>query len=85
METSRRDIFESHDVKLCVPQALKACFREYQPRNEFHARPGAVNPFRIAVPFWGQTTQISSRLSPERNCGPKRVLHGMHDILNVTP
>ena len=25
-------------------------------------------PFRTAVPFWGQTTQISSSLSPKRDC-----------------
>ena len=31
------------------------------------------NPFRIAVPFWGQTTQISSSLSPKRDCGSKGV------------
>ena len=29
-----------------------------------------VNPFRTAVPLWGQTTQISSSLSPKRDCGP---------------
>ena len=31
-----------------------------------------LNPFRTAVPFWGQTTQISGSLSPKRDCGPKR-------------
>ena len=30
------------------------------------------NPFRTAVPFWGQTTQLSSSLSRQRDCGPKR-------------
>ena len=33
----------------------------------------SVNPFRTAAPFWGQTTQISSRLSPKRDCGSKGV------------
>ena len=33
---------------------------------------GRVNPFRTAVPFWGQTSQISSSLSPKRDCGSKR-------------
>ena len=28
-----------------------------------------ANPFRTAVPFWGQTTQFSSILSPKRDCG----------------
>ena len=32
-----------------------------------------VNPFRTAVSFWGQSTQISSTLSPHRDCGSKRV------------
>ena len=32
-----------------------------------------INPFRTAVPFWEQSTQISSSLSPKRDCGPKRV------------
>ena len=35
---------------------------------------GIRNPFSTAAPFWGQTTQILSSLSPERDCtGPKRV------------
>ena len=28
---------------------------------------------RTAVSFWGQPTQISSSLSPKRDCGPQRV------------
>ena len=32
-----------------------------------------VSPFRTAVRFWVQTTQISSRLSPKRDCGSKGV------------
>ena len=35
--------------------------------------PSFVNPCRAAVPFWGQTTQILSGLSPKRDCGIKRV------------
>ena len=31
------------------------------------------NPFRAAVPFWGQTTWILSGLSPKRDCGSRRV------------
>ena len=31
------------------------------------------NPFRTAGPFWGQTTQILSYLSPKRDFGPERV------------
>ena len=32
-----------------------------------------LNPFRTAVPVWGQSSQISSSLSPKWDCGPKRV------------
>ena len=32
-----------------------------------------LNPFRTAVPLWGQTTQILSSLSPKRDCGSKGV------------
>ena len=40
-----------------------------------------LNPFRTAVSFWGQSTQISSRLSPNRDCGSKRVKHGRSELL----
>ena len=33
----------------------------------------SVNPFRTAVPFWGQTSRILSNLSPKLDCGPKSV------------
>ena len=29
--------------------------------------------YRTTVPFWGQTSQISSSLSPQRDCGSKGV------------
>ena len=32
-------------------------------------------PFRTAVPFWGQTSQILSYLSPKWDCGPRRVVY----------
>ena len=32
----------------------------------------SVNPFRTAVPFRGQTIQILSSLSPNRDCAPKK-------------
>ena len=34
---------------------------------------GLLNPFRTAVPFWGQNPQISSSLSPKRDSGFKGV------------
>ena len=40
-----------------------------------HALSGSVlsdiNPYRAAVPFWGQTTQNLSGVSPKRDCGMK--------------
>ena len=33
----------------------------------------SLNPFRTAVPFWGQTSQISSSFVPKRDCGSKGV------------
>lgn len=32
-----------------------------------------MNPFRTPVPFWGQTTQFLSSLSPERDCNSKQM------------
>ena len=33
----------------------------------------SINPFRTAVPFWGQSIQISSSFVPKRDCGSKGV------------
>ena len=41
-----------------------------------------VNPFRTAVPFWGQPSQILSTLSPKRDCGSKRVKTMKHPLLS---
>ena len=50
------------------------------------------NPFRTAVPFWGQTSQISSKLSPKRDCSAKRVKRSVvrdenhaEDISSIPP
>ena len=32
-----------------------------------------INPFRTAVPFWGQSSQISSSFVPKRDSGSKGV------------
>ena len=43
-----------------------------------------LNPFRTAVPFWGQTSQIPSSLSPKRDWGSKRVkLATKHPTITV--
>ena len=38
---------------------------------------------RTAVPFRGQTSQISSSLSPKRDCGSKGVLNGNIITINT--
>ena len=38
-----------------------------------HTCTSIIDRFRTAVPFWGQTSQIISNLSPKRDCSPKRV------------
>ena len=41
--------------------------------QHLHCTLGTWHYLWTAVPFWGQTTQISSSLSPKRDCGPKGV------------
>ena len=49
---------------------------EYPPAPTPGGTPGyTINPFRTAVPFWGQTSQSLSSLSPKRDCGPQSVKH----------
>ena len=43
------------------------------PPHHLGAITRIFNLFSTAVPFWGQTTLISSSLSPQRDCGPERV------------
>ena len=38
-----------------------------------HCGSEGVNPFRTAVPFWGQSTWSLTGLSPKRGCGSKGV------------
>ena len=56
----------------------------YRPKQKQKAkkryRQWVVNPFRTAVPFWGQTTRISSSLSPKRECSPKRLLKASRGV-----
>ena len=39
----------------------------------------SINPFRTAVPFWGQSSLILSSLSPQRDSGSKRVNNQNHN------
>ena len=41
----------------------------------------SIYPFRTAVSFWGQTSQVPSTLSPKRDCGSKRVNSDMPVLL----
>ena len=43
-----------------------------------------LNPFTTAVPFWGQSARILSNLSPNRDCGSKRVKHHHHRQLSTS-
>ena len=43
------------------------------PDLRFSSPAIVLNPFRTAVPFWGQITYKVTVLSPQRNCGSKRV------------
>ena len=40
------------------------------------SRRGCVNPFRTAVPFWGQSILILGSLSPKRDWGSKVFFQG---------
>ena len=44
-----------------------------------------LNPFRTAVPFWGQTTQFSSSLSPKRDCGCSKGVKAHQEGTASTP
>ena len=44
-----------------------------------------LNLFRTAVPFWGQTSQISSSLPPKRDCGSKGIKLNPFCSLRVVP
>ena len=54
---------------------LPFCARKLKLSNLGHthlmATERLLNPFRTAVPFWGQTSQKLSDLSPNRDCSTK--------------
>ena len=55
------------------PSIVPIWYAPSQQYRQYTASPGTINPFRTAIPFWGQTSLISSSLSPKRDGGPKRV------------
>ena len=57
---------------LYPPRIQHECLPVHSWPSVSYSRSDTLNPFRTAVPFWGQTRQISSSLSPNRDCGLKR-------------
>ena len=52
------------------------CLSDKRHRNRRRSRvtaPADLEPYRTAVRFWGQTSQIPSSLSQKRDCSPRRV------------
>ena len=46
---------------------------QQQKNQKWNRTRQQFNPFRTAVPIWGQTSLIPSDMSPKRDWGPKRV------------
>ena len=61
-------------------QCEKQTHIRVQIRSTFSWLLVALNPFRTAVPFWGQTTWKWSRVSPKRDCGSKRVNRRVYPV-----
>ena len=57
----------------------------YQVYLYIHPCSSPLTTFRTAVPFWGQTTQISSSLSPKRDCDSKGVNEFFYPWTSFTP
>ena len=88
MNTTKHKMFTIHNLgtakmipgtktlffsQFTISRPIKMPFYEYSTCFFHHDKTTPFNPFRTAVLFWGQTTQTSSSLTPERDCGPKRV------------
>ena len=64
--------------KLISIKKIKVQHGERNPKNRWENADGVptisgYNPFRTAISFWGQITQISGSSSLKWDCGPKRV------------
>ena len=55
----------------CTPSS--EAFHELWIRRALVPGESFFYPYRTSVPFWGQSTQLSSSLSPKRDGGPERV------------
>ena len=56
---------------VCARRKGIRCTHQWLVRSDW------LNPFRTAVPFWGQSSQIPSSWSPKRDCGTERVKLGV--------
>ena len=75
---SKQSLCRNSDIK--SPHTAQNCFPHHTPPHPTPPHPPRriirrfhLDPFRTAVPFWGQTRLILSSLSPKRDCGPKRI------------
>ena len=78
--TANGEIWGDVDKYCCVGFRVKldtVCSNVQWFSSEF-------NPFRTADPFWGQTSQISSSLSPKRDCGSKGVKSNQVVVFDTT-
>ena len=68
---------EAADFKESVySEAARRFFDECVSRGKISGV--VLNPFRTAVPVWGQSSQTVSTSSPERDCSPQSIL--VHNI-----
>ena len=51
---------------------VRVCLFSHYTVEAFYGRGSSLDLFRTAVPFWGQSTQISSSQSPKRDCGTRK-------------
>ena len=61
-----------HNDRATVRQYTHESWPACTPHVAQREGKNTLNRFRTAVPFWGQSTQILSSLSPLRDCSPNR-------------
>ena len=80
LRSLRQNVIEAH-LLLCVMMTVMAKNRAFEKKHDTWR----LNPFRTAVPFWGQTTSSLTGLSPKRDCGSKRVINPFNLGLRSVP
>ena len=66
-------VFRDARASVSMKETLEVSFEPASSTTSIVKVFSTINPFRTAVPFWGQSSQFISSLSPKRDCGPKRV------------